>query len=41
MINIIWVLITVVGIIFAMVNGTMEEVNDAIFKGASEAVTCV
>ena len=39
MINIIWVLITVIGIIFAMVNGTMEEVNAAVFKGASEAVT--
>ena len=39
MINIIWVLITVIGIVFAMVNGTMEEVNEAVFKGASEAVT--
>ena len=39
MVNIIWVLITVIGILFAMINGTMEEVNDAIFKGASEAVT--
>lgn len=39
MINIIWVSLTVIGIVFAMVNGTMEEVNAAIFKGASEAVT--
>ena len=39
MVNIIWVLLTVIGIIFAMVNGTMEEVNEAIFKGAAEAVT--
>ena len=28
-----------IGIVFAMVNGTMEEVNAAIFKGASDAVT--
>ena len=39
MVNIIWVLLTVIGILFAMVNGTMEEVNEAIFKGAAEAVT--
>lgn len=39
MINIIWVSLTVVGIVFAMINGTMDEVNAAIFKGASEAVT--
>ena len=39
MVNIIWVLLTVIGILFALVNGTMEEVNEAIFKGASEAVT--
>jgi len=39
MINIIWVSLTVIGIVFAMVNGTMEEVNAAVFKGASEAVT--
>lgn len=39
MINIIWVLLTVIGIVFAMFNGTMEEVNEAVFKGAQEAVT--
>ncbi|MBU8879173.1 spore maturation protein [Bacillus sp. FJAT-29790] len=39
MVNVIWVLMTVIGIIFAMVNGTMAEVNEAIFKGAAEAVT--
>ena len=39
MVNIIWVSLTVIGIVFAMVNGTMEEVNEAIFKGATEAVT--
>ena len=39
MINIIWVALTVIGILFAVINGTMEEVNEAIFKGASDAVT--
>ncbi|QED48481.1 nucleoside recognition domain-containing protein [Cytobacillus dafuensis] len=39
MINIIWVLMTVIGIVFAMINGTMDQVNEAVFKGASEAVT--
>ncbi|MFO1441757.1 spore maturation protein [Bacillus sp. Bva_UNVM-123] len=39
MVNIIWVLLTVIGVIFAMLNGTMAEVNEAVFKGASEAVT--
>jgi spore maturation protein A len=39
MVNIIWVAMTIIGIIFAVVNGTISEVNEAIFKGASEAVT--
>ncbi|MEH7236908.1 nucleoside recognition domain-containing protein [Bacillus sp. JJ1562] len=39
MVNIIWVAMTIIGIIFAIVNGTINEVNEAIFKGASEAVT--
>jgi spore maturation protein A len=39
MVNYIWVFMTVVGIIFALINGTMEEVNKAIFVGAQEAVT--
>jgi spore maturation protein A len=39
MVNIIWVALTVIGIIFAMINGTMDKVNEAIFKGASDAVT--
>ncbi|MEH7124358.1 nucleoside recognition domain-containing protein [Bacillus sp. JJ1532] len=39
MINIIWALMALIGIIFAMVNGTMNEVNEAVFKGAAEAVT--
>lgn len=39
MVNYIWVGLTVVGIIFAIINGTMEEVNKALFDGAKEAVT--
>ncbi|MEH7176730.1 nucleoside recognition domain-containing protein [Neobacillus vireti] len=39
MVNYIWVFMTIVGIIFAIINGTLEEVNKAIFDGAKEAVT--
>ena len=39
MINLIWVFLTLIGIVFAMINGTMKEVNEAVFKGAGEAVT--
>ncbi|WP_043932901.1 nucleoside recognition domain-containing protein [Bacillus sp. EB01] len=39
MVNYIWVLITVVGIVFAIFNGTMQEVNQAVFQGAKDAVT--
>jgi len=39
MINLIWVVMTIIGIIFAMFNGTMEQVNEAVFQGAKEAVT--
>lgn len=39
MINIIWAFMTIIGIVFAVVNGTMDQVNEAVFKGASEAVT--
>lgn len=39
MVNYIWVFMTIIGIVFAMINGTMNEVNEAIFKGAKEAVT--
>ncbi|MDX8046083.1 nucleoside recognition domain-containing protein [Gracilibacillus sp. S3-1-1] len=41
MINIIWALMAIIGIIYAMFNGTMEQVNEALFSGASEAVTLV
>jgi len=39
MVNYIWVLITIIGIVFALFNGTMEAVNKAVFDGAKEAVT--
>ena len=39
MINLIWVFMTIIGIVFAMFNGTIEEVNKAVFQGAQEAVT--
>ena len=39
MVNYIWVALTIIGIVFAIVNGRMEEVNKALFDGAKEAVT--
>ncbi|MCL7745844.1 nucleoside recognition domain-containing protein [Halalkalibacter alkaliphilus] len=39
MINKIWVAMLVIGIAFGAVNGRMEEVNEAIFAGAKDAVT--
>ncbi|QPC46741.1 nucleoside recognition domain-containing protein [Mangrovibacillus cuniculi] len=39
MVNIIWVVMLVMGLLFALVNGTMNEVNAAIFSSANEAVT--
>ncbi|MDQ0219038.1 spore maturation protein [Peribacillus cavernae] len=39
MVNYIWVGMTVIGVVFAMINGTMDQVNAALFKSATEAVT--
>ncbi len=39
MVNYIWVGMTVIGVLFAMFNGTMDEVNKALFESAKEAVT--
>ncbi|MBM7694841.1 spore maturation protein A [Peribacillus deserti] len=39
MVNYIWVGMTLIGIVYAMFNGTMEQVNEAVFKSAKEAVT--
>lgn len=39
MVNIIWAVMALVGLVFAAVNGRMKEVNEAIFQSANEAVT--
>ncbi|WP_117169319.1 nucleoside recognition domain-containing protein [Paraliobacillus sediminis] len=39
MVNYIWAGMSIIGIIYAMINGTMDQVNEAIFSSASEAVT--
>lgn len=39
MVNLIWVLMALIGIVYAMFNGTMADVNEAIFSSANEAVT--
>jgi spore maturation protein A len=38
MVNLIWAFLAVTGIIFAMFNGTMDEVNKAIFSTLDEAI---
>jgi spore maturation protein A len=39
MVNYIWVIMTLIGIVFGIANGTLEDVNKAVFTGAKEAVT--
>lgn len=39
MINYIWIGMTLIGLLFAAINGRMKEVNEAIFQSANEAVT--
>lgn len=39
MVNLIWAFMAIVGIVYAMINGTMEEVNKALFDSANDAVT--
>ncbi len=39
MINLIWMGLLVIGFVFAAINGTMADVNEAVFNGAKEAVT--
>jgi len=38
MVNYIWVGMLIIGFVFAAINGTMNEVNEALFKAASDAV---
>src|SRR5690625_6404913 len=39
MVNIIWSCMAIIGILYAILNGTMDDVNEAIFESAQEAVT--
>ena len=39
MVNLIWSFMAIIGIVYAMFNGTMDEVNKALFKSANDAVT--
>jgi len=39
MVNLIWAFMAIIGIIYAIFNGTIEEVNQALFNSADEAVT--
>ncbi|TRM12610.1 spore maturation protein [Lentibacillus cibarius] len=39
MVNIIWAAMAITGIVYAMFNGTMDKVNEALFESAEEAVT--
>ncbi len=39
MVNFIWAFMAIIGIVYAMFNGTMEDVNKALFESADEAVT--
>jgi spore maturation protein A len=39
MVNYIWIGMTIIGLVFAAVNGRMKQVNEAIFHSANEAVT--
>ena len=38
MVNYIWAFMAIIGIVYAMFNGTMNEVNEALFSSAQEAV---
>lgn len=39
MVNVVWVVMIVIGVVFALINGTMNEVNRAVFEGGTTAVT--
>ncbi|TDQ41580.1 nucleoside recognition domain-containing protein [Aureibacillus halotolerans] len=38
MVNYIWVALTVIGLVYAAITGTIDEVNKAVFEGAEQAV---
>src|SRR5699024_12464798 len=39
MVNYIWITFILIGIIYAFINGTLDNVTEAIFASANEAVT--
>ncbi|MEI3604698.1 nucleoside recognition domain-containing protein [Pseudogracilibacillus sp. SE30717A] len=39
MVNLIWAFMAIIGIVYAIFNGTMDQVNQALFQSANEAVT--
>ncbi|PEE28912.1 spore maturation protein [Bacillus toyonensis] len=39
MVNLVWAAMAVIGIVYAMINGTMQEVTKAVFDGSKDAVT--
>lgn len=39
MVNVIWAAMAIIGIVYAMFNGTMEDVTEAVFTSSKEAVT--
>ncbi len=39
MVNIIWVAMALIGIVYGAIHGTIQDVNVAVFNGAKEAVT--
>ena len=39
MVNLIWASMAIIGIVYALFNGTMDQVNQAIFESANQAVT--
>src|SRR5690625_5085009 len=38
MVNLIWACMAIIGIVYAMIHGTIDEVNKAIFESANVAV---
>lgn len=41
MVNLIWVMMLLIGIVYALFNGTLEQVNQGIFESADQAIGLV
>lgn len=41
MVNLIWVMMILIGIVYALFNGTLEQVNQGIFESADQAIGLV